>query len=230
LDYVPVGPRFSNTILQTIQVCFKQIPPNNRSILVLSTTSHRQLLDELDIADCFTTEVHDPQINSLDYVLIVLKEVKLFSESDQYQRVDAGLPALLNPNKDSSHCNKNVYFKWHKNALDVLLVEVMDHVPTEDVFDKLSNPLLNGLKNFSSSNEVFCQKCSKLTRVSKNGKTKDTYQFSCNGGEKMHYISATQILETIPDEWIADLVEIFDNPYRAQILDWINKEHLSPEI
>jgi predicted nuclease with TOPRIM domain len=27
-----------------------------------------------------------------------------------------------------------------------------------------------------------------------------------------------------------DLVEIFDNPYRAQILDWINKEHLSPEI
>jgi hypothetical protein len=47
---------------------------------------------------------------------------------------------------------------------------------------------------------------------------------------KMHYISATQILETIPDEWIADLFEIFDNPYRAQILDWINKEHLSPEI
>jgi vesicle-fusing ATPase len=68
-------------------VCFKRIPPNNRSILVLSTTSHRQLLDELDIADCFTTVVHDPQINSLDYVLIVLKEVKLFSESDQYQRV-----------------------------------------------------------------------------------------------------------------------------------------------
>jgi hypothetical protein len=46
----------------------------------------------------------------------------------------------------------------------------------------------------------------------------------------MHYISATQVLETIPDEWIADLVEIFDNPYRAQILDWINKEHLSPKI
>jgi uncharacterized protein YeeX (DUF496 family) len=143
---------------------------------------------------------------------------------------DAGLPALLNPNKVSTNCNKNMYSKWPKNALDVLLVEVMDHVPTEEVFDKLSNPLLNGLKNFSSSNEVFCPKCSKLTKVSKNGKTKDTYQFSCNGAEKMHYISATQILETIPDEWIADLVEIFDNPYRVQILDWINKEHLSPEI
>jgi hypothetical protein len=121
---------------------------------------------------------------------------------------DAGLPALLNPNKDSTRCNKNVYSKWPKNALDILLVEVMYHVPTEDVFYKLSNPLLNGLKKFSSSNEGFCQKCSKLTRVSKNSKTKDTYQFSYNRGEKMHYISATQILETIPDEWIADLVKI----------------------
>jgi hypothetical protein len=93
------------------------------------------------------------------------------------------------------------------------------HVPTEDAFDKLFSPLLNGLEIFSSNNEIFCQKCSKLTRVSKYGKTKDTYKLSCNGGEKMHYISATQILETIPDEWIADLVKSFDSPYQAQILE-----------
>lgn len=83
LDYVPVGPRFSNAILQTLQVCIKRIPPNNRSLLVLSTTSRRQLLDELDMADCFTAEVHVPQINSLDSVFVVLAETKLFSESDQ---------------------------------------------------------------------------------------------------------------------------------------------------
>lgn len=83
LDYVPVGPRFSNAILQTLQVCIKRIPPNNRSLLVLSTTSRRQLLDELDMADCFTAEVHVPQIHSLDSVYIVLKEVKLLSEADQ---------------------------------------------------------------------------------------------------------------------------------------------------
>lgn len=83
LDYVPVGPRFSNTILQTLQVCIKRIPPNNRSLLVLSTTSRRQLLDELDMADCFTAEVHIPQIHSLESVFTVLKEVKLFSDADQ---------------------------------------------------------------------------------------------------------------------------------------------------
>lgn len=83
LDYVPVGPRFSNAILQTLSVCIKRIPPNNRSLLVLSTTSRRQLLDELDMADCFTTEVYVPQIDNLESVFTVLKEVDLFSEADQ---------------------------------------------------------------------------------------------------------------------------------------------------
>lgn len=83
LDYVPVGPRFSNAILQTLQVCINRIPPNNRSLLVLSTTSRRQLLDELDMADCFTAEVHVPQICSLESVFIVLSEMNLFSEADQ---------------------------------------------------------------------------------------------------------------------------------------------------
>lgn len=83
LDYVPIGPRFSNAILQTLQVCIKRIPPNNRSLLLLSTTSRRQLLDELDMADCFTAEVHVPQIHSIESVFIVLKETSLFNESDQ---------------------------------------------------------------------------------------------------------------------------------------------------
>ena len=83
LDYVPVGPRFSNSILQTLQVCIKRIPPNNRSLLVLSTTSRRQLLDELDMADCFTAEVHVPKIDSFESVLMVLAETKLFSLADQ---------------------------------------------------------------------------------------------------------------------------------------------------
>lgn len=83
LDYVPVGPRFSNAILQTLQVCINRIPPNNRSLLVLSTTSRRQLLDELDMADCFTAEVHVPKISSLESVFTILAETKLFSESDQ---------------------------------------------------------------------------------------------------------------------------------------------------
>jgi vesicle-fusing ATPase len=83
LDYVPIGPRFSNSILQTLQVCIKRIPPNNRSLLVISTTSRRQLLEDLDMADCFTSEVFVPAINSLESVFTVIKETSMFSENDQ---------------------------------------------------------------------------------------------------------------------------------------------------
>ena len=68
-----------------------------------------------------------------------------------------------------------------------------------------------------------------MTKLSKNGKTKDTYQFICSESEKPHYLSGTQILETLPDEWVLDLTEMFDDAYKIQLLDWINKEHLSPE-
>ena len=130
------------------------------------------------------------------------------------------------PNKD----NPNFTTKWPKKSLNLLYNYCMEHVPTEAPFEKLSNPLLNGLKTFSSNHEVFCPKCKAEVKLSKNGRTKDTYQFVCNNGEREHYNSATQILETIPDDWMVDFVEVFDSSYRTQLLNWINKEHLSPEI
>lgn len=143
---------------------------------------------------------------------------------------DNAAKADKNPNKSILFNSENMFIKWPKKSLDLFLVEVMGHVPTEEAFDKLSNPFLNGLKNFSSHYEVFCRKCLKMVRVTKNGKVKDTYQFQCSDGDSTHYISATQILETIPDEWFIDILEIFDSSYKNQILDWINKEHLNPEI
>lgn len=83
LDYVPIGPRFSNAVLQTLQVCIKRTPPNGRSLLVVSTTSCRALLDELDMASCFTAEVHVPAIDSLEAVVVVVRETGLFSDEDR---------------------------------------------------------------------------------------------------------------------------------------------------
>jgi cell division protein FtsB len=143
---------------------------------------------------------------------------------------DNAQKASINPNKTTDYYIEKMYSKWPKKALDCLFVEIMEHVPTEDAFDKLCNPFLNGLKIFSSNNEVFCQKCGKPTKLSKNGRTKDTYQFICSESGKPHYLSAIQILETLPDEWVLNLMDMFDEGYKNQLLDWINKEHLSPEI
>lgn len=82
LEYVPVGQRFSNVVLQTLQVCLKRIPPNCKSVLVISTTSRRSILDDLDMADCFTTEVYVPPVASIDSVFKVLKDTSFFSEPD----------------------------------------------------------------------------------------------------------------------------------------------------
>lgn len=82
LEYVPVGQRFSNVILQTLLVCLKRIPPNCKSIIVVSTSSRRSLLQDLDMIDCFTSEVYVPSITSIDSVIKVLQETKFFSAPD----------------------------------------------------------------------------------------------------------------------------------------------------
>merc|ERR1712070_499996 len=47
IDYVPIGPRFSNTVLQTLLVLLKKVPPDEgRRLLVVGTTSVPQLLEE----------------------------------------------------------------------------------------------------------------------------------------------------------------------------------------
>lgn len=83
LEYVPVGQRFSNVILQTLLVCLKRIPPNCKSVLIVSTTSRRSLLEDLDMMDCFTTEVYVPALTSLDEVIKVINETNFFSGADK---------------------------------------------------------------------------------------------------------------------------------------------------
>ena len=39
LEYVPIGPRFSNTILQVLLVLLKKQPPQGRRLLVLGAPS-----------------------------------------------------------------------------------------------------------------------------------------------------------------------------------------------
>jgi vesicle-fusing ATPase len=55
IDYVPIGPRFSNTVLQTLLVLLKKIPPEqNRRLLIVGTTSVPHLLEDLGIVQCFS--------------------------------------------------------------------------------------------------------------------------------------------------------------------------------
>jgi len=55
IDYVPIGPRFSNLVLQTLLVLLKKSPPENgRKLLVIGTTSVPHFLDDLGLVQAFS--------------------------------------------------------------------------------------------------------------------------------------------------------------------------------
>jgi vesicle-fusing ATPase len=57
LSYVPIGPRFSNDVLQTLLVLLKKTPPNGRKLLVIATTSALGVLESMDLAGAFSVSV-----------------------------------------------------------------------------------------------------------------------------------------------------------------------------
>jgi vesicle-fusing ATPase len=72
LDYVAIGPRFSNTVLQTLLVLLKKAPSKGRKLLILATTSQKFVLHDMEFLV--------PPIESLDAVQIVLTEMQAFSD------------------------------------------------------------------------------------------------------------------------------------------------------
>ncbi|KAG2193738.1 hypothetical protein INT46_011349 [Mucor plumbeus] len=83
LDYVPIGPRFSNSVLQALLVLLKKKPPKDRRLLILATTTQRQILDQMDMTDEFSAEIYVPTITSLEGIDTVLQQLELFSDNER---------------------------------------------------------------------------------------------------------------------------------------------------
>jgi vesicle-fusing ATPase len=63
VEFVPLGPRFSNMLLQTLQVLIKRKPRPGHRLIVMGTTSQSDLLHDLDLLQGFNTEVSVPFLN-----------------------------------------------------------------------------------------------------------------------------------------------------------------------
>ncbi|KAJ6256296.1 hypothetical protein Dda_8794 [Drechslerella dactyloides] len=83
IDYVPIGPRFSNTILQTIQVLLRKQPPKGRRLLILATTTSRSVLAQLDVLNTFDGELGVPNVGSHEELAHILAELRAFGDRDQ---------------------------------------------------------------------------------------------------------------------------------------------------
>ncbi|GFG30720.1 hypothetical protein Cfor_11558 [Coptotermes formosanus] len=82
LDYGPIGPRYSNLTLQALLVLLKKEPPKGRKLLILCTSSRRQVLEDMEMLSAFTAILHVPNLSKPDHLMAVLEESDVFSKKD----------------------------------------------------------------------------------------------------------------------------------------------------
>ncbi|KAJ3258617.1 transport between ER and Golgi ATPase protein [Chytriomyces hyalinus] len=103
LDWVPIGPRFSNAVLQTLLVLLKKQPPKGHRLLILATTTHRDVLQQMDLQEAFNSDIYVPSIQNIRAIetvvsvsayvpsttVLYLKEclfqgINLFNDTERY--------------------------------------------------------------------------------------------------------------------------------------------------
>jgi len=76
LEYVPIGPRFSNAILQALQILVKQIPKKeNSKLIIFATTSNIGMMEDMDFKHCWSVILKVPQLTKPDEVKKVFTEL-----------------------------------------------------------------------------------------------------------------------------------------------------------
>lgn len=81
IEFVPIGARFNNLLLQTLLILIKKKPSNpERKMMVLGTTSARDDMRSFDIVQAFNFQVELPQIRSVKEVTNILNEFNVSSE------------------------------------------------------------------------------------------------------------------------------------------------------
>ncbi|XP_042508745.1 vesicle-fusing ATPase-like [Macadamia integrifolia] len=89
LEYVAIGPRFSNVICQTLLVLLKRPPPKGKNMLLIGTTSEVDFLDSVGFCDAFSITYNVPTLKTGD-AKKVLEELNVFAPDD----IDAAAEAL----------------------------------------------------------------------------------------------------------------------------------------
>ena len=81
LEYVSIGPRFSNTVLQTLLVLLKKQPPKGRKLLVLGTTSCIDVMEAMEVSSTFNVVLHVPKLKEAE-ITTVLTALRVFATDE----------------------------------------------------------------------------------------------------------------------------------------------------
>jgi vesicle-fusing ATPase len=83
IEYVAIGPRFSNVVLQTLLVLLKKVPPDQgRRLLIIGTTSCPHLLQDLGLTQAFGVNQSTNLLDEPLQISEVLRVAAHLTESD----------------------------------------------------------------------------------------------------------------------------------------------------
>nr|XP_024368606.1 vesicle-fusing ATPase-like [Physcomitrium patens]PNR60159.1 hypothetical protein PHYPA_002952 [Physcomitrium patens] len=89
IEYVRIGPRFSNLILQTLLVLLKRNPPKGKKLFVIGTTSEKDILESMGLLESFNVDLVVPRLR-LNDMREILQAQDVFDPED----IDTALEAL----------------------------------------------------------------------------------------------------------------------------------------
>ncbi|KAB8077822.1 P-loop containing nucleoside triphosphate hydrolase protein [Aspergillus leporis] len=89
IDWVPIGPRFSNTVLQTLMVFLRKQPTKDRRLLVLATTTQRAVLKQLDVYNSFNSDIMVPNVMTCGELQYIMKHSGAFDDHEIVQVLES---------------------------------------------------------------------------------------------------------------------------------------------
>lgn len=95
IEYVPIGPRFSNHVLQAILVLLTKPPPEDRKLMVIGTTANFRIFEDFDLKQAFNTIITVPRCTEGKHVASVFKELKLDVAPDELESIMRQCPLPL---------------------------------------------------------------------------------------------------------------------------------------
>ncbi|WIA31160.1 hypothetical protein OEZ86_001171 [Tetradesmus obliquus] len=87
LEYVAIGPRFSNAILQVLLVLIKKQPPAGRKLLIIGTSSAGDVLEPMGLSSAFNVQLHVPALRGAEVEAVMMADSS-FAEADLREAVE----------------------------------------------------------------------------------------------------------------------------------------------
>ncbi|GAO16675.1 hypothetical protein UVI_02012950 [Ustilaginoidea virens] len=88
IGWNPIGPRFSNVMLEALTTLIVSKPPRNHRLLIFVTTSKASVLKMLEIDGDFAKKVAVPAVSSVRELATILQESRVFNSGDINQVIN----------------------------------------------------------------------------------------------------------------------------------------------